>query len=169
MKNVWYTFLLLLLSAHFLSAQTESSSGMPELNLHVEGSTWLAINAVSVNIEGKFYSAPTEKFHLYGRGGLAYVNVNYLNILESYSSVGAILALAILTGVGDHHFEAVGGAFLGNFKSQHLFVSTADDNLGFKGLPVIDLGYRYQKPGPGIFFRAKVGILGLGVGFGYGF
>jgi hypothetical protein len=36
-------------------------------------------------------------------------------------------------------------------------------------LPLIDVGYRYQKPDRGLIFKAKIGILGVGFGVGYAF
>jgi hypothetical protein len=36
-------------------------------------------------------------------------------------------------------------------------------------LPLIDVGYRYQKPDRGFIFKAKIGILGVGFGVGYAF
>jgi hypothetical protein len=39
----------------------------------------------------------------------------------------------------------------------------------FYYLPILDLGYRYQKQDGGFLFKAKVGILGIGFGLGYAF
>lgn len=170
MRNFLLACLVLLFSNHFISAQTDGVSQMSLYNVHVEGATWLAVNSASVNFEGKFHSSESEKFHVYGRAGFGYADINSLVYWDGHNALGGILALTILTGAGDHHFEMVGGAFLGNFKSKNgSGIFAPDEDLGFKALPLIDVGYRFQKPESGFLFRAKVGTLGLGIGLGYGF
>lgn len=34
-------------------------------------------------------------------------------------------------------------------------------------VPILDLGFRYQKPGKGFLFRAKAGSFGIGTGYSF--
>jgi hypothetical protein len=45
------------------------------------------------------------------------------------------------------------------------------DNIYWRAqpIPVVTIGYRYQKPGGKYFFRSALSTAGLGVGFGYTF
>ena len=69
----------------------------------------------------------------------------------------------MITGKANHHFEFSAGAFFG-YES-----ATPNVHAELFVLPLLDLGYRYQKPGKGFMFRAKAGILSIGIGLGYAF
>lgn len=107
---------------------------------------------VSVNFEGHIYSG--EKVTWYGRGG-----VGASGVLMALGGPGALGGITMLTGKGNKHFEINGGAFIGkDIEQDEVFV-----------LPLIDFGYRFQKPEGGFIFRAKAGLLGVGIGLGYAF
>ena len=42
-----------------------------------------------------------------------------------------------------------------------------NENLFF--LPVFDIGYRFERPEGGLLFKAKAGVMGIGIGLGYTF
>lgn len=106
----------------------------------------------SVNLEGQIYSG--EKLTWYGRGGLGFAGIVMVK-----GGPGISGAVTMLTGKGNKHFEINGGAFIGKDNELNdIFV-----------LPLIDFGYRYQKPEGGFIFRAKAGFLGIGIGLGYAF
>ena len=65
----------------------------------------------------------------------------------------------MLTGKKNFHFELNAGVFSGK---------SSDDSNSIT-YPLLDLGWRYQKPDGGFIFKAKVGILGIGIGLGYAF
>ncbi|GEM_PF-835078 len=179
MKHLFFLGLIFLLGINLMSAQTEETPGMSKNNLYLEASTFLLINTVSVNIEKKLSSSKSAKIHWYGRAGLGYVDVSSFFGSCHFNAWGGLLGVTMLTGKGNNHFEVNGGAFLGTFKSDDetnggflstgLFASPCDEDEGFKAIPIINLGYRYQKPEGGFLFRVTLGTFGLGIGLGHAF
>ncbi|MCK5441322.1 MAG: hypothetical protein KAJ23_05495 [Maribacter sp.] len=111
---------------------------------------------VSFNYERQIYSG--EKVTWFGRlgAGAAY---KWTSNDDVSLGPGGLAALTMLTGKGNNHFELNAGTFI---------VSDSDKNNS--GVyPLLDAGYRYQKPGGGFIFKTKIGILGLGIGLGYAF
>ena len=52
----------------------------------------------------------------------------------------------------------------------NLGIFSGKDNNDPFILPLLDVGYRYQKPEGGLIFKVKAGILGIfSVGLGYAF
>lgn len=94
------------------------------------------------------------KVTLYGKAGGGFGGVLLLT-----GGPGGLAAITMLTGKNNNHFELNGGAFIGydNYYNDMFY------------LPILDLGYRYQKPEGGFLFKAKVGISGFGFGLGYAF
>jgi hypothetical protein len=103
-----------------------------------------------VNYERSFYQG--KKVSWYGRMG-----AGYGGFLFAAGGFGALGAVTMLTGKKNSHFELNTGLFSGQ-----------EDGDSFT-LPLIDVGYRYQKPEGGFVFKAKIGILGVGFGVGYAF
>lgn len=176
MKNLLYLCFTFLLLTNVISAQTsEQTDTIPRMSnftLHGDAATFFVVSSVSLNVEGKLFSSDSEKFHLYGRAGYAYLDIANLIFCNGKKSRVGLLGLTILTGKGDHHFEVSGGTFLGSFKNKDnggALLGSCSENSGLKVRPLIDLGYRFQKPESGFIFRAKVGIYGLGIGLGYAF
>lgn len=122
------------------------------MNLYAEASAFPGMQA-SINLEKRISSG--EKVTWYGRvgGGVAGI------MMSETGGPGMLVAVTMLTGKENNHFEINGGAFFGK--------STEKDNMYF--LPLIDFGYRYQKPEGGFIFKAKAGFLGIGIGLGYAF
>lgn len=106
----------------------------------------------SINIEGRIYSG--EKSTWYCRGGLGAAGIVMAN-----GGPGGLGALTLITGKRNKHFEMNTGIFIGK---------ESDKDAMFV-FPLIDFGYRYQKPEGGFVFRAKAGFLGIGIGLGYAF
>jgi hypothetical protein len=80
-------------------------------------------------------------------------------IFLSLGGPGGLAAITMLTGKNNKHFELNGGVFV--------VIASRDFNMFY--FPILDLGYRYQKPEGGFLFKAKVGISGIGIGLGYAF
>ena len=157
MKNLFFVCLISLLCNNTVRAQTNVDSGMSKLNTYLELGTVLVVSSASVNLEAHLGSSTSGKNHWYGRAGFGGSAVFYGPV-----GIGGLGALTMLTGKNKHHFEVSGGIFLGNDNGSGM-------GDGIFALPLLDLGYRYQKPGKGFIFRAKAGILGVGVGLGYAF
>ncbi|MBN2395964.1 MAG: hypothetical protein JXC36_05835 [Candidatus Atribacteria bacterium] len=112
------------------------------------------IFSASINFENYIAKSVSGKLHWFGRIGLGGAAV-----LMGDEGFGGFGAITMLTGNGNRHFEMNGGAFFGiGSYSKDLFV-----------LPILDIGYRYQKPEGKFIFKAKIGTIGIGVGLGYAF
>jgi hypothetical protein len=130
-----------------LLAQTELS----KVNLYASLGAVPGAEALA-NVEFRLHSS--ENLTWYGRTGFGLGG-----IIMGSGGPGILGAITMLTGKGNNHFEVGGGAFFGiDDYYKDPFV-----------LAHLDLGYRYQKPSGGLIFKAKAGILGLGVGLGYAF
>ena len=105
-----------------------------------------------VNYERSLYQG--KKVSWYGRAGFGYGG-----LLLSDGGLGVSGAITMLTGKKNSHFELNTGLFSGNNIEGSNSVT----------LPVLDVGYRYQKPTGGFIFKAKIGVLGIGFGLGYAF
>lgn len=179
--------LALLLSNNLINAQdtqdiiAQDSPGMSNFNFNFEASTLIFAGSASINIEGRIFSSDSERIHFYARAGYgkAYQDLSFITILVacpevSQSGSGGLLGITMLTGGGNHHFEVNASTFLGSFKTEispGIFGQSCEgfDDEWTSPLPVVDLGYRYQKPGQGFIFRAKIGNFGLGIGLGVAF
>jgi hypothetical protein len=157
MKKLILVCLTLLLYNSLVSAQINEDSGMSKYNLYLELGTVLVISSASVNLEAHLYSSTSGKVQWYARAGFGGSAVFYGPV-----GLGGLGAVTMLTGRDKHHFEVSGGVFLGSDNG----FGMVD---GFFALPLLDLGYRFQKPGNSFLFRAKAGILGVGIGLGYAF
>jgi hypothetical protein len=137
-----------------LNAQSNDTNELSKNSVYLD--TGLGYGGqVSINYERQIYSG--EKLTWFGRvgAGAAYKWRN--NNISS--GPGGLAAITMLTGKRNNHFELNAGTFI---------VSNSDDNNS--GVyPLLDAGYRYQKPNGGFVFKAKIGILGLGIGLGYAF
>ncbi len=105
-----------------------------------------------VNYERSIYQG--KKVSWYGRMGFGFGG-----ILMASGGFGGLGAVTMLTGKKNSHFELNAGIFSGK---------DIDDSNSF-AYPLLDVGYRYQKPDGGFIFKAKLGILGVGIGLGYAF
>jgi hypothetical protein len=130
--------------------------------LYADVGTIIVFNTVFINFEGRLVSAESNRFHLYGRLGFGKMHLVRL-FVDNNESTGGIAALTMLIGKEKHYFEGNLGVFIGT-RSKWV----RDDQDKYRH-PVLEVGYRYQKPGKGIIVRVKIGTLGLGLGLGYAF
>lgn len=76
------------------------------------------------------------------------------------------LTINFITGKRNSHFEAdLGGRIIFDIKGDGLDYSSKPYVI----YPILNLGYRYQKPTGGFIFKALVGLDGLTLGAGYSF
>ena len=86
--------------------------------------------------------------------------------LPDDGTVGVHFTYNHFTGKGKHHFESrLGMVITAEKVGKYFFGSDHKSGPGF--VPVISLGYRYQKPGSPNFFRIGVNAAGIGIGFGF--
>jgi len=149
--RIFFIGMLLIFLTSITEAQSTESTTLSKINVYADFGGHFAGQA-SINLEGQIYSG--EKVTWYGRGGLG-----ASGIIMAVGGPGILGAITMLTGKGNKHFEINGGAFIGkDIEQDEIFV-----------LPLIDFGYRYQKPEGGFIFKAKAGFLGIGIGLGYAF
>ena len=123
-------------------------------------------SSATINMEVRLVSSEDGKVQLYARGG--YGAVGEISIFcEGRNSKGGILGLTMLAGKGNSYFEVSGGVYLGNWKEveRSSWLCSGSKRESNK-LPIANLGYRYQNPNSNFIFRAKVGVLGVGIGLG---
>jgi hypothetical protein len=161
MKPFLTTILLLLFSNCLFSqnpTETESitnnntSVNYANVNFNLELSALIQ----SVNFETTIFRTKSNLFQLNGRVGVGYF---YLDFLGPIQKIGGIVGLNFLIGKHNSHFEASIGWFLG-------FEKNFTERMHW---PVISIGYRYQKPEGGFFFKPHIGTTGPGFGVGYAF
>lgn len=153
-----YSFLRLLLAGLFtiiglsaVNCQVVSDSHLSKTVIYADAGVHFG-SQVSANIE--FQIANGDKVTWYGRGG-----VGFAGVIMATGGPGVLGGVSMLTGRQNKYFELNGGAFVGkDVERDEVFV-----------LPLVDVGYRYQKPEGGFVFKAKIGILGVGIGLGYAF
>ena len=147
--------LLLVLSILTIGFSTNAQSS--EKNILSKNSIYFDTGLIPgihafVNYERSIYQG--ERVSWFGRAGFGIGGM-----LLSEGGFGGLGAVTMLTGKKNSHFELNAGIFSGK---------DIDDSNSF-AFPLLDVGYRYQKPNGGFIFKAKLGILGVGIGLGYAF
>lgn len=160
MKNTVIILLLLVICNSILKSQDPGKTEISKNTIYYELGTILVVSSTSLNYERLVYRAPSEKLFLFGRAGIGGAAIYWGN-----AGWGGLAALTMLTGNKKAHFEANAGLFSG--WQTPAFASESRGNWFY--VPILDLGFRYQKPGKGFLFRAKAGSLGVGLGAGYSF
>jgi len=149
-------FVLLLLTFAFaninLLAQEADEARISKYTFYGEAGTNIIVSTANLNFEFLLHESQKGKLHLYGRTGYG-----ASTIFWRHSGQGGIIATTFLSSTKKHHFEFDLGAFIGydnDYKTEFY-------------VPLIDLGYRFQKKGSSFLFKAKFGTTGLGLAFGY--
>ncbi len=153
-KNLFLytTVLICLLSLSIqstLNAQSNEDIVLSKHNVYLDTGLGPLFQA-SMNYEFQIHNAKTVTWYArLGAGGAGTVLGD--------GGPGGLAAITMLTGKKNSHFELNGGTFIG---------SGSDGTFVY---PLLDIGYRYQQPDGGFIFKAKLGILGIGIGLGYAF
>ena len=132
---------------------------MARFNVYLEAGTIVLISSASANLEVLLGTSGSGIINWYGRAGFGGTGIFYGPV-----GLGGLAGGTMLIGRDKHHFEVSVGAFVGNDSG----VGHTNGNDIFAA-PLLDIGYRYQKPGKSFIFRAKGGILGVGIGIGFAF
>lgn len=150
--SIPYLRIILLTIIFFtFSNLTTAQSQLSKVNLYTQIGAVPGLEA-TINVEMRLHSG--NKVTWYGKAG-----GGFGGILLATGGPGGLAAITMLTGKNNNHFELNGGVFVWN--------DTNNKDMFY--FPILDLGYRYQKPEGGFIFKAKVGILGVGFGLGYAF
>ena len=145
-------FTILILIPVLLTGQNEPNTkiDLAKNNIYAEAHLGLYTQIV-MNYEKQFKIG--EKVSWYGRIGAGFGADIAFDGGEGWGGLGAI---TMLTGKKNNHFELNAGAFI------------TEEGIFFP-VPILNFGYRYQKPEGGFIFRANAGIISLGISFGYAF
>ena len=162
MKKIILPFLLIISSLASAQSSTkiensESNDYLKKtINFNSKNNVYFDIGGfpgahIFMNYERKVHES--DNISLYGRVGFGYAGMIMVG-----SGGGVVGAATMLTGKGNSHMEFNLGIFSSK-ENNDLFI-----------LPLLDVGYRYQKPEGGIMFKVKAGVLGIfSVGLGYAF
>tara|TARA_B110000046_G_scaffold23995_1_gene23109 strand:- start:89 stop:562 length:474 start_codon:yes stop_codon:yes gene_type:complete len=149
-KNIVLIFILSTLVNISAKAQSEVVNTSSKNNVYFDTGIFPGAH-IFMNYERKVHES--DKISLYGRVGFGYAGM-----ILGDAGGGVLGAATLLTGKRNSHMEFNLGIFSGK-----------DNNDPFI-LPLLDVGYRYQKPEGGLIFKVKAGILGIfSVGLGYAF
>ncbi len=112
----------------------------------------------SANFEGLLFRNQTGTKTFYARMGVGYYMIGDVGggLTEG---IQIPISLVYLSGKKNHHFEADLGI-------RTIFPK---ENYHLLGYPILNIGYRYQRPGHGVLFKTLVGTDGLTLGVGYAF
>ena len=112
----------------------------------------------SVNFEGLLFRNQTETKSFYVRFGIGYYMIGDVGggLTEG---IQIPISLVYLSGKKNHHFETDLGI-------RTIFPK---DDYNVLGYPILNIGYRYQRPGNGVLFKTLIGTDGITLGVGYGF
>jgi len=172
MKRSILIFGVFFLFALNTTAQSEGPPKFGNLTIGIDASNIIFRGSNSIHTEVRLYSSHKGGVHIYAKAGLQ--KGYFTEILCAADEfTGKFGGLDFVYGFGNHHFEInTGLSFISEVEeyesSGNLFFDCGPSARG-NVLALVDLGYRYQKPGDSLIFRAYVGILGIGLGIGYAF
>ena len=129
-------------------------------SFHVDGATLLYVGMYSANYERTIFQTTMLKVNANaGIGGWYWTTIS-----QSYKGNYSFpFSLNILLGSGNNYFETDLGA-------RYTAVREGSSNNKPPFFPIINLGYRYQRPdGKGLIFRSFIGLTGIGIGVGKAF
>ncbi|MGL5890705.1 MAG: hypothetical protein ACRC3B_12510 [Bacteroidia bacterium] len=136
--------------------------------LSLYAGTLLIFNTVGIGYEHLLVS--NGSLRLYAGAGGAFSAFGLVDLTEG---LYGFLNTHLVTGSGQNHFETALGAF---WYADFSYLSSSNNGTttyrGFSSvLPLVRIGYRYQRPGASFFFRTGIGVpdmlyLSLGRSFG---
>ncbi len=143
---------------------------VPKLDKHkhriyAEFGTYLFVSTVTLNYEPTLFESYSRHFRLNGRFGvgLGYV----LGFDGSHGISGALGGLTLDFGRRNSHFLLSSGIMVGSNFNEISEISAGFDRIGTA--PLLEIGWRYEKPEGGVIYKISGGSLGLSVGVGYSF
>ena len=128
-------------------------------SVYMDCATAVFIGSYSVNYERVIVNSNHYKLNINaGFGGWYYWSVDF-----GYRGGSIPLSLNNLIGSGNNYFETDLGL-------RYTFMSKLSDKERFRYFPIVNFGYRYQRPdGEGLIARLFIGFSGFGIGFGKAF
>ena len=148
------------------SSQEKRPLETPKNAFHLDLGTVFTAFATNINYEFHLTSTASRTFQFSGRMGLGYIYAAGI-FCGGASGLFGSTGINMLVGSGSHHLDVNAG---GQFR----ILSDGNDIEGFfrcsselkSFIPLVEIGYRYQKPTGGFLFRAHIGSTGIALGFG---
>lgn len=167
MKTRLLILLLTLSCVSLFSQQFRTDSIIPKLSnntISIDETFGSNISAtmsqtISLNYERLLFKNKSNSFYYFIKAGIGKVQANLL--FQDFSPEYQLpLSIVLLTGKNSGHFEL-------NLGARMLYDKIYEPK--FSLFPILDLGYRFQAPQNGFFFKALVGTVGITFGVGYAF
>ena len=162
--NHFYLLLLLVFFQNAVLAQIEKRNIKIATNsIFMDGSSSFQYVKVGVNYERKIYGKATDDKILISTGFWKWYSLIFKDYIVDSRTKGYAFPIVLnyLGGVNSHHYEISFGARF------NIFVLNSKSPIALA--PIINIGYRYQKPEGGILFKTYLGLGGIGLALGYSF
>jgi hypothetical protein len=158
MKLATIIFLLIIFSTE-VNCQESINTIKPKNSITVDGATAVYLGMFGLNYERTIVLKDHLRLILTSGFGGWYL----LPLPKQYSGFSIPMSFNFVEGSGNNHFEADLGL-------RYTFYSKESDKDKSPCFPVINFGYRYQRPdGTGLIFRSFIGYSGIGIGVGKAF
>ncbi len=124
---------------------------------------FLGVVNSSVNYERRIFSANVLSGYM--RLGTGYFVVGASD--TGYGGIQVPLSLNLITGKNNNHFELdLGCRAVFDIKNDGIDYYENEKVIPY---PILNIGYRYQKPSSGFIFKSLIGLDGITLGIGYAF
>lgn len=148
-----------------VQAQDQEVISRAKHRISAEFGSYLFVNSVTLNYEPTLFESEARNFKINGRVGLGLGLV--LGFDGGHGVTGVLGGVTLDFGKRNNHFLLSTGMILSdNFNELH-DISVRFDRLGTT--PLMEIGWRYEKPNGGITYKIAGGTLGLSLGIGYAF
>jgi hypothetical protein len=158
-KSSWLFIIFMILVTQIqLSGQEKSDWPKSTSSILANIGTMGIATPISLQCENLWHG---NKGHL----GLSTGMIHTFYYDETLSGIlGFYLAMVLMTGVKEHHFEGRIGI---SYHPIYTFPEGGTKNEEVPFMPVVTLGYRFQKPDGNRFYRVSLGSGGIGFGIGF--
>ena len=159
LTNFILTIVIILIVSFNVSAQNEPVVKKSKNTIQLDCATLIYVGMWSVNYERTILQSTHYNIIINAGFGGWYLTT----ISKWYSGYSFPLSFNNIIGSGNNHFEVDLGLRYTN-------LSDRVDNDRYSYFPVLNIGYRYQRPdGKGLLFRSFIGLTGIGIGLGKAF
>ncbi|MDW3197131.1 MAG: hypothetical protein R8G66_32435 [Cytophagales bacterium] len=127
--------------------------------------SYLFVNSLTLNYEPTLFESDAQNFRINGRMGLGLGFV--LGFDGNHGISGVLGGVTLDFGKRNNHFLLSTGMILSDNFNEIDDISVQFDRLGTA--PLMEMGWRFEKPTGGVTYKIAGGTLGLSVGIGYAF
>lgn len=162
-------FILLLAAVlsfpNMVLAQTQEAPKRTKHRIYAEVGSYLFVSSVTINYEPTIFESKSRAFRLNGRIGMGLGLV--LGFDGSHGISGILGGVTMDFGRKNSHFLLSSGLAVGSSFNEIEKISAGFDRL--ETSPLLEVGWRYEKPKGGMIYKVAGGTMGLSLGVGYSF